>query len=123
MERVADLSSLEAMAILEEAGVDLPATLNFKDETLRRFKNWRRLNRMRCGMPFNSERIRLKGNLPRQYEPLPDLIPGNVLDSYARDLSVLLRQLDMKPPRGRDDQWLENRGCSGSVGRDRQRSC
>jgi hypothetical protein len=33
-----------------------------------------------------------------------------VLDSYARDLPELLRQLGMKPPKGREDQWLDDRG-------------
>jgi hypothetical protein len=38
MERVTDLSPLEAIDILGEAGIDLPAAAIIKEETLRRFQ-------------------------------------------------------------------------------------
>lgn len=112
LERVTDLSALEAMDILGEAGIDFPAASIFKDETLRRFKDLAKVesDAVRYAVQFRAERLGLKVGLPRQYGPPPDLIPDHVLDSYARDLPELLRQLDTELPKGREDQWLENRG-------------
>jgi hypothetical protein len=111
MERVTDLSALEAMDILGEAGIDLPAAAIFKEEALRRFNNLAQVesDAVWYAVQLRAERLGLKVGLSRKVEPPPDLIPSQVLDSYARDLPELLRQLDMKPPKGREDQWLENR--------------
>jgi hypothetical protein len=112
MERVTDLSALEAMNILGEAGIDLPAAAIFKEAALRRFKDLAQVesDAVRYAVQLRAQRLGLKVGLSRKVEPPPDLIPGLVLDNYARDLPELLRQLDMKPPKGREDQWLENRG-------------
>ncbi|CAG0937217.1 hypothetical protein TFLX_06136 [Thermoflexales bacterium] len=117
MERVADLSSLDAMDILEEAGADLPAALIFKDEALRRFNDLAKIesDAVRYAGQLRAERFSLKVGLSCKYEPPVDLIPGHVLDSYARDLPGLLRQLDTKPLKGREDQWLDDRGVLNSL--------
>jgi hypothetical protein len=111
MERVTDLSALEAIDILGEAGIDLPAAAIFKEGAVRRFKDLAQVesDAVRYAVQLRAERFGLKVGLSRKVEPPPDLIPGPVLDDYARDLPELLRQLDMKPPRGREAQWLENR--------------
>ena len=96
MERVTDLSALETVDILAEAGIDtdMPAVGIFKEETLRRFKDLAQIesDAVRYAVQLRAERLGLKVGLPRQYEPPLDLIPGQVLDSYARDLPELLRQ-------------------------------
>jgi hypothetical protein len=113
MERVTDLSALEAMDILAAAGVDtdLPAATIFKEEVLRRFKDLAKVESesVQYAVQLSAKRLGLKVGLAREVERPPDLIPGDVLDDYARDLPELLRQLGMKPPKGREDQWLENR--------------
>jgi hypothetical protein len=111
MERVTDLSALEAMDILGEAGLDLPAAAIFKEKALRRFNNLTQVesDAVRYAVQLRAEQLGLKVSLSRQVEPPPALIPGQVLDDYALDLPELLRQLGMKPPKGREDQWLENR--------------
>ena len=111
MERVTDLSALEAMDILGEAGMDLPTVTILKDEALRRFKDLAQVesDTVRYAVQLRAERLGLKVGLSRKVEPSPDLIPGQMLDDYARDLPELLLQLDMKPPKGREEQWLENR--------------
>ena len=111
LERVTDLSALEALDIFGEVSSDLPAALIFRDETLRRFKDLAKVESeaVRYAVQLRAERHGLKVGLSRKIEPPPDLIPGQVLDSYARDLPELLRQLGMKPPKGHEDQWLENR--------------
>ncbi len=112
MERVTDLSALDAMDILGEAGIDLPIATIFKDETMRRFKDLAKVesDAVRYAVQLRAERLGLKVGLSRKYELPADLIPSNVLDDYAGDLSELLRHLSTKPPKGREDQWLENRG-------------
>jgi len=97
--------------ILGEVSSDLPAALIFKDETLRRFKDLAKVESeaVRYAVQLRAERLGLMVGLSRKVEPPPDLIPGQVLDDDARDLPELLRQLDMKSPKGRQDQWLENR--------------
>ena len=111
LERVADLSALEALDILGEVSSDLPAALIFRDETLRRFKDLAKVesDAVQYAVQLRAERLGLKVGSSRKVEPPPDLISGQVLDIYARDLPELLRQLGMKPPKGREDQWLENR--------------
>ncbi|NTU64208.1 MAG: ATP-binding protein, partial [Chloroflexi bacterium] len=111
LERVTDLSALEALDILGEVSSDLPAALIFRDETLRRFRELAKVESeaVRYAVQLRAERLGLKVGLSRKVEPPLDLIPGQVLDKYARDLPELLRQLDMTPPKGREDQWLENR--------------
>jgi hypothetical protein len=111
MDRVTDLSALEAMDILGEAGMDLPTARILKDEALRRFKDLAQVesDAVRYAVQLRAERLGLKVGLSRQIEPPPTLIPGQVLDSYARDLPELLHQLDMLPPKGDEDQWLDNR--------------
>jgi uncharacterized protein (UPF0147 family) len=90
----------------------LPAALNFKDETLRRFKELAKVESeaVQYAVQIRAERHGLMVGLSRRAEPPPALIPGPVLDNDAQDLPELLRRLDTKPPKGREDQWLENRG-------------
>jgi hypothetical protein len=97
--------------ILGEVSRDLPTALIFRDGTLRRFKELAKVESeaVHYVVQLRAERLGLKVGLSRKVEPPPDLISGQVLDDDARDLPELLRQLDMKPPNGRQDQWLENR--------------
>jgi hypothetical protein len=76
------------MEILGEAGIDLPAAAIFKEETLQRFKDLAQVesDAVRYAVQLRAEQLGLKVGLSRKVEPPPDLIPGQVLDSYARDL-------------------------------------
>jgi hypothetical protein len=58
----------------------------------------------RYAVQLRAERLSLKVGLSHKVEPPLDLIPGQVLDSYARDLPELLRQLGVKLPKGREER-------------------
>ncbi len=113
LERVTDLSALEAVDILAEAGLgtDLPAATIFKEEVLRRFKDLALVESeaVRYAVQLRAKRLGLKVGLSREVEPPPALIPGEALDRVADDLSELLRQLGLKPLKGDAAQWLEDR--------------
>jgi hypothetical protein len=45
-----------------------------------------------------------------QYKTAEGFSPGSALDGYADDLPELLRHLGLKQPKGREEEWLDNRG-------------
>ena len=112
LERSTDLSTLEVLDILDEAGFSLPAASDFKDETLRRFRDLAKIesDAVRFAVQKRAEGHDLNVGLTRRYEPPESLIPGSALDNYAYDLPELLRHLGLKQPKGQEEEWLDNQG-------------